>query len=235
MRPYSADHRNITPSKYPKHLTHKKDKYSFNQSPRFLYSNANTLQYIEGSNKKVDYNQNKKINSSFCDNIWANFYSNSENNEKKTSNIRFSKNKSNISDNYPKKEIKKRGINMKEFEKNLSKASLNANDPKIENLKKTIFSNYSNHEDYININYKRNFNTENKQEYISHENQTRSQFSHLLFDYKLGNFERKTEKNEKISDLSKKSNKQSFGKRPEFITDLQKPTFYMFTKSDKCN
>lgn len=227
-RPHSADPRNTQKlNNYPKNQTHKKDKYSFNQSPRFLNLNANTLQCIEGSSKKVDYH--KKLNTSVDSNVWNNLFIRTYNSEHKKPKIPSQKNKSNITENVCLKNNCKRRVFLNEFDKNLEKGSLKVDDPTVEKLKKTIFTNYSNQVDFENINYRRNFNTENRQEFVSYPNQNK-QFSHLLLEYKLGDFESTNKGNNiKPKDVPHKIGKQLFGKRPDYIRDLNKTTFSIFT------
>ena len=118
---------------------------------------------------------------------------------------------------------------MEEFEK-IVFSSYNMRDQKIENLKKTIFSNFSNNADFYSLDYKNNFHTENKQEYDKKTKISQPQFSNLLLEYKLGEFEKKNEKCVILEDFKKKLPIQKLGKKPDFVQDLQKPSFYMFSR-----
>ena len=226
MRPHSANSKNCSNS-YPKSTSHKKDKYSFYEEPRFLNLNINLLQTIEQSSKKII----QKSSYIFPENnVWNRFLS-------KTEDISSTKIKSPINkkskifeDKTESKSIGKRHINIDEFNKNLSKTTLKLDDPKVEKLKKTIFTNFSNKNDFFSIGFNNNYKTENKQEYIPYVKNKESEFSHLLLEYKMKKFEEKNNKIEKTKEFEKKISKEAVGKKPEFIRDLQKPTFYMFNK-----
>ena len=226
MRPSSANSRFYSAKSYSKSHTHKKDKYTFYEEPRFLNLNINLLQTIEGSSKKII---NRSVNTSQEKPLWDNFFAKTPDySSKKPKNLSFHKNKSNIIEGTPQKCVRKRAIALEEFEKNIAKSSLKHNDPKIENLKKTIFSNFSNNSDFYLVDYKNNFNTENSQEYMRYEKNQPTQFSHLLMDYKLGKFDKANAKFEKKTDFNKKTPNQTLGRKPEFIRNLQEPTFHIF-------
>ena len=231
MRPYSANSRlnHPTSSPNPKSLTHKKDKYSFHQETRFINLNANLLQTIEGSSKKI-MPQTEKIMKT--EPLWDNLLSKTTNsifkNQRKPD---FEKNKSTVFDPKNDKRTGKKFLSRNEFEKGLSKVeSLKVDDPKVEKLKKTIFCNFSNNADFYSLSYKNNFHTENKREFQKPEISSQPKFSNLLLEYKLGEFEPRNEKKTTNQDFNKKSPRQKLGKKPEFINDLQKPSFYLFTK-----
>ena len=224
MRPKSMDSR---PNPCPKSVSHKKDKFSFYEEPRFLNLNINLLQSTEASSKKI------LQKNTTTDNLWDQFLSKTpDSSNKKQTNIYFHKNKSNILEAKPIKSSAKKAIALSEFEKNISKISLKYDDPKIELLKKTIFSHYSKNSDYHSVEFKNNFRTENKQEYIPYDtHKNPSEFSHLLLEYKLGKYDSGNDKVDKNQDFNKKFEKKiNLGKKPEFIRDLQQPTFYMFNK-----
>lgn len=224
MRPSSANSRYYSTNSYSKSQTHKKDKYSFCEEPRFLNLNINILQTVEGSSKKII---NRSVHTQQPKPLWDSFLAKTPDYTSENSkNILFHKNKSNIFEGKPQKNFGKRAIALEEFDKNISKSSLKYNDPKIENLKKTIFSNFSNNSDFYSIEYKNNFITENTREYLQYPNNKPSQFSHLLMDYKLGKFD--SSNGEKKIDFDKKISNQTLGKKPEFIRNLQEPTFYIF-------
>ena len=141
------------PNAWPRSVSHKKDKFSFYEEPRFLNLNINLLQSMEVSSKKI------LQKNTTTDNLWDNFLSKtSDSSNKKHTNIYFHKNQSNILEGKSKKFCSKKAINLSEFEKSVSKVSLKFDDPKIERLKKTIFSNFSKNSDYHSVEFTNNFN-----------------------------------------------------------------------------
>lgn len=226
MRPSSG---NCRQSSYRHQISpqipHKKDKYSFSQEPRFSNLNINILQSVEGSSKKILHREPIK------DNVWEDFMTKAECNPKPDEKRHEFSDKKCDSRN-PLKSGKKM-LRMGEFDKEVSHfASINPKDPKIEKLKKTIFTNFSNTADFYSLDNKSHFKTENKQEFKSPSHSRQPRFANLLMEYKLGGSEKKSEDVVKSSDFAKKIYTPKLGKKPEFIRDLQKPSFFIFSSSE---